>query len=39
VPHNPISELAEIGSRRGHDFSLTAERLDETTWVVRAELL
>jgi hypothetical protein len=39
APLEPIPELTEIGSRRGHDFSLTADRLDETTWVVRAELL
>jgi hypothetical protein len=39
VPRDPIPELTEIGRRRGHDFSLRADRLDETTWVVRADVL
>jgi len=33
--HRPIPELTELGERReGPDFTLRAERLDETTWSV-----
>ena len=39
VQHDLLPELAEIGRRQGHDFSLIADRLDETTWVVRADVL
>ena len=36
---DPLSELAAIGSRRGADYALSADRLDETTWVVSTEPL
>lgn len=39
APAVPIAELIEIGNRHGAEFSLVADRLDETTWVVRAESL
>ena len=39
APHELIPELTEIGRRRSHDFSLSGDRLDETTWVVRADVL
>ncbi len=39
APHDTISELTEIGNRCGSDFSVHADRLDETTWVVQVELL
>jgi hypothetical protein len=38
-PRAPIAALREIGGRRGHDYSLSADRLDEMTWVVRVEVL
>lgn len=39
APAVPIGELIEIGNRHVADFSLVADRLEETTWVVRAESL
>ncbi len=39
APHDPISELTEIGRSRGDDFSLVADRLDEMTWVVQVHVL
>ena len=39
APHDLIPQLTDIGTHRGRDFSVRADRLDETTWVVRTELL
>ena len=39
APHDIVPELAEIGRLRAADYALSAERLDETTWVVYSEPL
>ena len=39
APAVPIAELIEIGTRPGADFSLSADRLDDTTWAGRVEVL
>jgi hypothetical protein len=39
APHDILPELAQIGSQRGVDYAISAERLDETTWVVHSEPL
>jgi hypothetical protein len=36
---DPFPQLAELGRRRGVDYTLRADRLDATTWVVRVEVL
>ena len=38
-PCEPVTELEAIGDRRGTDFALRAQRLDDTTWVVDVEPL
>jgi hypothetical protein len=38
-PQAALPELLAVGERYGDEFSLTARRLDDTTWVVRADPL
>ena len=38
-PHLAFPQLSEIGAVRGRDFAVRAARLNDSTWVVRAEAL
>jgi hypothetical protein len=39
APFDAFPELTSLGRRRGADYTLRADRLDATTWVVRVEVL